>query len=177
MSSGTVKHSEIAASFIQIRVDRRRFTTETVRRRRRRRRDVGRLGGSPSGPRQIRARSVLTRRPPGQVAEIVVLVSVGGRSPRKKMPGNPAVSKPALTLWRKVDESADIVPVRSLLTKKIPPPPSFAWLSGRIEPLTSRVKVLPSSAIAPPFPPPGVPGRAGFAPRPTAVLFVSTLLS
>ena len=37
-----------------------------------------------------------------------------------------------------------IVPVRSLLTKKIAPPPSLAWLSSITVPAMRSVKTLPS---------------------------------
>ena len=36
------------------------------------------------------------------------------------------------------------VPVRSLLTKKMAPPPSLAWLSVIVAPATCSVIVLPS---------------------------------
>ena len=50
----------------------------------------------------------------------------GRRAPRKKMPGSPGVSKPRLGLCRSVERQGRSVPVRSLLTKKIAPPPSRA---------------------------------------------------
>jgi hypothetical protein len=55
-------------------------------------------------------------------------VTSGGLAPRKKIPGKPRVSNPALGLPRSTLSMIDIVPVRSLLTKNTAPPPSAARL-------------------------------------------------
>jgi hypothetical protein len=93
------------------------------------------------------------------------------------MPGSPAVSKAPLTLRRRIELSMASVPVRLLLTKKMAPPPSLAWFSSMTLPAIRNVIWLPSRAMAPPLPPPGVPGCAGLAPWPVAWLWVKTLLS
>ena len=76
---------------------------------------------------------------------------------------------------RRVDERISRTPLRSLLTKKIAPPPSRAWLRTILVPAIKTRNSLPS-ATAPPEPPPGVPGREGLAPRPIARLPTKTLL-
>ena len=58
------------------------------------------------------------------------------------MPGE--FSKPSLGLRLSLEERISRSPVRSLLTKKIAPPPSRAWLPVIVEPATSTVKSLPS---------------------------------
>ena len=93
------------------------------------------------------------------------------------MPGYPSVSNPRLGLLRSSESAMISDPDRSLLTKKIAPPPSFAVLSVIRVPQTRSVYVLPSFAIAPPFPPPGVPACAGFAPSQIASLCENTELS
>src|SRR2546430_15638256 len=60
---------------------------------------------------------------------IVELITIGLPLPRKKMPGKPAVWKPAFGLRCSLEFLIVSVPVLSLLTKKIAPPPSLAWLS------------------------------------------------
>ena len=60
------------------------------------------------------------------------------------MPGKPAVPKPRLTLRSSVDDVMRSSPVRSLETKKIAPPPSFAVLSRTMLPARSSVNRLPS---------------------------------
>ena len=45
----------------------------------------------------------------------------------------------SLRLCSSVESSMVIVPVRSLLTKKIAPPPSLAWLFSMIVPATVSV--------------------------------------
>ena len=64
-------------------------------------------------------------------------------------------------------------PVRLLLTKKMPPPPSRAWLFSTLVPKTRRVMSLPSLYMAPPLPPPGLPPLAPF---PMASLWLNKLL-
>ena len=59
------------------------------------------------------------------------------------MPGS--VSKPSLGLSRRVEERISRTPLRSLLTKKIAPPPSRAWLPVILVPASSTRKSLPSA--------------------------------
>ena len=59
------------------------------------------------------------------------------------MPGS--VSKRSLGLLRKVDERIVRTPLRSLLTKKIAPPPSRARLPVIRVPASSTRKSLPSA--------------------------------
>ena len=75
---------------------------------------------------------------------IVEFVTCGGPLARTKIPGNPAVSKPALGFMARTELLIDKVPVRSLLTKKIAPPPSLAVLLVIFVPHRLSVYVLPS---------------------------------
>ena len=63
-------------------------------------------------------------------------------APRKKIPGS--VSKPSLGLSVSREPSIVSVPVRSLETKKIAPPPSRAWLPVIVESSMRRWMALPS---------------------------------
>ena len=61
------------------------------------------------------------------------------------MPGRPRVSNPSLGLrWAATLPEIASVPVRSLLTKKIAPPPSAAWLSRSALPAIVSAMRLPS---------------------------------
>ena len=60
------------------------------------------------------------------------------------MPGKPWVSKPSDGLRCSTESVMTRWPVRSFDTKKMPPPPSLAWLSVIATPHSDSVKVLPS---------------------------------
>jgi hypothetical protein len=60
------------------------------------------------------------------------------------MPGRPAVWNPSLRLRCRTLCSIASVPVRWLLTKKIAPPPSAAWLPARWLLVIVSLKRLPS---------------------------------
>ena len=57
------------------------------------------------------------------------------------MPGKPAVSKPALGLAQRVESVRASVPLRSLLTKKMAPPPSLALLLRMSNELKMRAEL------------------------------------
>ena len=71
-------------------------------------------------------------------------VTCGGPLASTKIPGKPWVSKPRLGFRRSTERSMISEPERSLLTKKIAPPPSLAVLSVISVPHSRSVNVLPS---------------------------------
>ena len=114
---------------------------------------VAALGGRADGPQPARARARASRprsrsasrggavagaRPYSTVEFVNVI-----ESPRKKIPGYVWKPSPALSPQRRV---LDLAPcrVRSLLTKKMAPPPSLAPLSSIRVPSNASVNVLPS---------------------------------